>query len=653
MIYAQKPGVKFNFADNQRLKESGFAIDGVTVNGYVNQDGITINVNSAKALNRVVGHEITHILEGTDLYDSLAMAVATYAKTKGEYESRLQQIRELYKGKEGYTGEEGANTRFQAELNAEAKLEKELIADLVGDYIFTDKAFVEKLFQEEPGLFKRIFEEIKYLCKLVTAGSKEARQLEKSKKMFENAVSEAKQDGVKNPTAEGGVKYSVQNNVVDVNGKIYAKVVKPGLTVYQSVKHNKKNYISYLHKKIFNRKITVLDYSGEQVVVEFAGDKERIKKEGSKHPRRALGELEETSDRLKMIAIINIKDLLKNSTPLTPKEQHLHQWLDEGGWKDRIAYMQDFDVIYPVVLHIAKTDDGRHLEYDVSVLKDEGASIDIDATARTTSDVRAPATTENGAQSAVELLVPSSEKISQQKEEVKKNSLSAPGQGEAAGGGWDVRGQDVGLPMPEGYQESQVAVTENQQAQPVNLPGLKKSQPQSQGKAQEAGLPMPKQSQGKEQKVNLPGLENRDEKSTKATKKATLPMPERTVQQEQQDLDAEYRRQMGDDSSYYDPAEGEEIETARERLEVQRSNLQIELRENQRLRQEMIEDFDQKIEAKQAQYDGKKLKHSKTAQALLRDIEKLKRKKADRMAEYDQAIAQIERRHSQRHLPKS
>ena len=164
---------------------------------------------------------------------------------------------------------------------------------------------------------------------------------------------------------------------------------------------------------------------------------------------------------------------------------------------------------------------------------------------------------------------------------------------------------------------------------------------------------MPKQSQGKEQKVNLPGLENRDEKSTKATKKATLPMPERTVQQEQQDLDAEYRRQMGDDSSYYDPAEGEEIETARERLEVQRSNLQIELRENQRLRQEMIEDFDQKIEAKQAQYDGKKLKHSKTAQALLRDIEKLKRKKADRMAEYDQAIAQIERRHSQRHLPKS
>lgn len=43
------------------------------------------------------------------------------------------------------------------------------MADLIGDYLFTDKAFVENLAKENPGLFKRIFEEIKYLCKLVTA----------------------------------------------------------------------------------------------------------------------------------------------------------------------------------------------------------------------------------------------------------------------------------------------------------------------------------------------------------------------------------------------------------------------------------------------------------------------------------------------------
>ena len=57
--------------NNEKLKESGFALDGVTVNGYLNENGIAINVNSQKALNSVVGHEITHVLEGTELYGEL------------------------------------------------------------------------------------------------------------------------------------------------------------------------------------------------------------------------------------------------------------------------------------------------------------------------------------------------------------------------------------------------------------------------------------------------------------------------------------------------------------------------------------------------------------------------------------------------------
>ena len=110
------------------------------------------------ALNRVVGHEITHVLEGIKLYDSLKKAVKAWGNTKGIYETRLKELTELYQGKKGYTGEEAA-----------AKIEREVVADLIGDYLVTDKAFVENLAKENPGLFKRIFEEIKYLCKLVTA----------------------------------------------------------------------------------------------------------------------------------------------------------------------------------------------------------------------------------------------------------------------------------------------------------------------------------------------------------------------------------------------------------------------------------------------------------------------------------------------------
>ena len=167
-VYAEK-GVSFNFTDNQRLKESGFAVEGATVNGYVDGKDITLNIDSQKALNTVVGHEITHVLEGTELYSELQKVIKEYAEIKGDYSKRLEAIRKLYEGVEG------------------ANIEAEITADLVGDYLFTDSDFISKLSAEKPNIFKRIFEEIKYLYKVATAGSKEAKQLEKVKRAFEKA----------------------------------------------------------------------------------------------------------------------------------------------------------------------------------------------------------------------------------------------------------------------------------------------------------------------------------------------------------------------------------------------------------------------------------------------------------------------------------
>jgi len=53
-------------------------------------------------------------------------------------------------------------------------------------------------------VFRKIWSEIKYLCKIVTAGSKEARQLERVKRAFEEAYR-----ATKNTTEEGGVKLSI------------------------------------------------------------------------------------------------------------------------------------------------------------------------------------------------------------------------------------------------------------------------------------------------------------------------------------------------------------------------------------------------------------------------------------------------------------
>lgn len=166
-------GVLFDFTNNAKLKESGFAVDGKTVNGYVTKDGITLNVQSAKSLNSIVGHEITHVLEGTELYTELQNVVMEYAKTKGEYQGRYDTLSKLYESVEG------------------ANIDAEITADLVGDYLFTDSDFINNLSTKHRNVFQKIYDEVKYLLKVATAGSKEARELEKVKRAFDKAYRES------------------------------------------------------------------------------------------------------------------------------------------------------------------------------------------------------------------------------------------------------------------------------------------------------------------------------------------------------------------------------------------------------------------------------------------------------------------------------
>lgn len=65
------------------------------MDGYVTQDGVTINVDSHKAWQSTVGHEVTHVLEGTELYGELQKVLFDYAKSRGEYDSRLAAITKL------------------------------------------------------------------------------------------------------------------------------------------------------------------------------------------------------------------------------------------------------------------------------------------------------------------------------------------------------------------------------------------------------------------------------------------------------------------------------------------------------------------------------------------------------------------------------
>lgn len=167
---------KYGFVNNEQLKELGYEVEGVSINGLVRVDKegstkVLINTDSDKAINTIIGHETTHLLEDANEYKALQNIVKEYATTKGDYDSRVKQFTKLYDG-------------------TNANIENEVTADLVGDYLFTDEQFIQNLSVKEPNVFQKVYDYIKHVYKMATAGSKEARQLEQVKRRFDKAYKE-------------------------------------------------------------------------------------------------------------------------------------------------------------------------------------------------------------------------------------------------------------------------------------------------------------------------------------------------------------------------------------------------------------------------------------------------------------------------------
>lgn len=183
-------GIIFDYADNAKLKESGFALEGKTVNAFVDKGkgAVTLNIQSAKAWQSTVGHEIAHILESTEHYETLKSELFKIAESKGELESRRNALTELYKG-------------------IDADIDAELTADLVGDYLFNDSDFVKGLTTNK-NLFKKIYDEVKYLWNVATG--KEKAEIEKVKREFDKAWKEMSVNT--NVETDGKVNYSVSKD---------------------------------------------------------------------------------------------------------------------------------------------------------------------------------------------------------------------------------------------------------------------------------------------------------------------------------------------------------------------------------------------------------------------------------------------------------
>ena len=346
---ANETNTKYGFTNNEQLTELGYSAKGKTINGFVrkNEDGTTkvlINVDSDKALNSIIGHETTHLLEGTNEYEALQEMVKEYATTKGEYDSRYKELSKLYKG-------------------VDANLENEITSDLVGDYLFTDEQFINSLSIKEPNVFKRIYDYVKHAFKMATAGSKEERQLEQVKQRFEKAYREIKKSARKaeaasNLTTKGdsNTKYALgrtkDNKVVAIIENDILKNV-PKEDWIKTVKKEIKKFRPGI--PISGRFIKVTKKSGGHFLNSAYTDKLRN------------NEAEMYADKLKTSK--NIKDVIYASTDYVNEEIKHDRKDDIKEFARGKVYLRIGENDYEASVLIGYTDKNEMLFYDIQDLE--------------------------------------------------------------------------------------------------------------------------------------------------------------------------------------------------------------------------------------------------------------------------------------------
>ena len=377
-------GVPFDFANNAKLKESGFALDGRVVNGLVTKDGITLNIDSAKALNTTVGHEITHVLEGTELYGELQKVLFEYATNKGELDSRRSALAELYK-------------------DLDADIDAELTADLIGDYLFTDTDFINRLSTEHRNGFQKIYDEVKYLCKVATAGSKEARQLEAVKKAFAEAYRA-------DSKALSETKYSLES----VDGIGYVQAEKNIFT--------KEDGTAASERDIFNSLVgkTISLPDGDIKIVKNLPGK-RMYEELYKRQPHWYKDVENVK-QLNSDVNYNMEELLGNSDAKrlnAPDEGNRHAEQGVVSFDTRVVKFYDGNKAYDIEFSIANLQNGEKVAYAKKFF-----GYDAELTKKIqTSETRGLTNTPMNQQSV------SKERVSQKEEPVKpKHSLSKQGE---------------------------------------------------------------------------------------------------------------------------------------------------------------------------------------------------------------------------------
>lgn len=176
-------------------KEIMFYREGETAggikNGYYDPDSdmIYINAESENPLAQIVGHELTHSLEGTQEYEELKEQVLTRIdKTQDNLEAERNRIRELYH----------AN---KIELD-QAGVDEEIVAQYVEQKLLSDEKAITELATARPTVANKIRMWLdKMLAKMGNHRAKERVFLENARNLYRKAMAAAADPAQRNAAA--------------------------------------------------------------------------------------------------------------------------------------------------------------------------------------------------------------------------------------------------------------------------------------------------------------------------------------------------------------------------------------------------------------------------------------------------------------------
>lgn len=340
---AEDRGHTFKFMTTKQLEEAvkkgEYEIEGdvTKVEGFVNgaTKEIIINMDANKSLTSLVGHEITHTLASdAATFESLKNALFELAETRGEYDARLDSVKRRYSEEKGYTEEEQFN---------------ELVSDLVGDYIFGDSEFISNLSTENQNVFQKIYNEIKYLWKMATAGSKEKRQLETVKKKFEDAWRDAN-----NTSVDQTIRYSLEQTT---DGTEYVKAEKNLFLKEDGTLQSEREIFNSLVGKTFSFP------DGEFKIINRLPDKDMYNELSRRRPRY---EGVEDIKRLNSDVNTNMEELLSNSELKVSNEADVDNRHEKQGitsFDTRVVKFYDGTNAYEIKFSIATLKTGEKVAY--------------------------------------------------------------------------------------------------------------------------------------------------------------------------------------------------------------------------------------------------------------------------------------------------